>query len=984
MKVVKSILTILCISLLFSCRDMPAEDFSSYDQLREGFLQPTGTARPKVYWWWLNGHTDTARMKEELQAMKNAGIGGMDIFEIGFRPDGIVPAGPAFMGDSSLADIVFAIKEASRLGLEVGLNLSSSWNAGGRWITPQHSAKSLYCSQTNVGGTGSKKIKLPFPEVPKVNGKGKSLLIEFDKDGKPVFRQEVAVLALPRNRQAHSLDTAHILDLTGYFDPATEMLQWNVPEGEWDIYRYVCSSSGEQLKLPSPSSVGPIIDHFDSSATRVHFMYFIDRLQSSLGDLRETGLKNLYLASFEATGRVWTPSAPDEFRKINGYGLVKFLPYFFDKDIFDPQAAEKFKQDFDLTISELIINNHYRKGSEIARQYGLKLISEAGGPGPPLHNAPVDALKALGSLDVPRGEFWINHARYDGRPDSIDLLMLVKEIAAASHIYQRKIAELEAFTSFQNWQEGPGDMKPIGDRAFCEGMSRPVIHGFTHNPAGTGYPGTVYHAGTHYNDKNTWWAKAKPFNDYLSRISYIFQEAAFTADVLYYYGDRTPNFATPKNTRFSVGSGYDYEIINTEILLKDVQVKDGKLTLPGGASFRVLALGEITGNIPGVWEKIQALAKAGAIITGIKPAKMPAVLSAENWVAPSVSGFSKEDLDKGKILFNLPVINILNALEIAPDFNYAEKGSGRLDFQHTDAPLLDYIHYKKGSLDFYFIRNTQDKWVSRQCSFRQENKSPEYWDPVSGTISPVTVYKQDGQQINLPLSLPPYGSCFVVFNKQNTTPHYNAIAPVGQHPPILTYTTDGLVFSTEGEYELLTGTNAEKVTNRVNNYPVTGLWKLDFAEGWGAPTQIDLPALISWTESKEPGVRYFSGTATYRNTFEFTPDQVSSEGERIYLDLGNIGKVAEVWWNDKPLGITWTKPYRFDITDAIKKGQNQLKIEVSNTWSNRIVGDVLTGEKYTSTNLDQFSATGIPWKETPLIESGLLGPVTVQRIKVVP
>jgi hypothetical protein len=262
-----------------------------------------------------------------------------------------------------------------------------------------------------------------------------------------------------------------------------------------------------------------------------------------------------------------------------------------------------------------MINNHYRKGREIANRYGLKLISESGGPGPPLHNVPVESMKALGALDVPRGEFWINHSRFDGRADSVDLLMLVKEIASASRIYGRKITELESFTSFQNWQEGPGDMRPIGDRAFCEGMNRVVIHGFTHNPTGIGYPGIVYAAGTHYNDKTTWWPKVRPFNEYLSRVSYILQETEFVADAVYYYGDKVPNFATPKNTRFAAGSGYDYEIINTEILLRDLRIKDGVLTLPRGGKFKVLALGAIARDNKLVWHKIKSLIAAGAVVT---------------------------------------------------------------------------------------------------------------------------------------------------------------------------------------------------------------------------------------------------------------------------------------------------------------------------------------------------------------------------------
>ncbi|MFO7876024.1 MAG: glycosyl hydrolase, partial [Desulfovermiculus sp.] len=95
---------------------------------------------------------------------------------------------------------------------------------------------------------------------------------------------------------------------------------------------------------------------------------------------------------------------------------------------------------------------------------------------------------------------------------------------------------MEAFTSWHHWLTGPFDIKPVGDRAFAEGMNRVTVHGASHNPGGTGYPGIAYHAGTHYNDKLAWWPKIRPFNDYLGRISYMLQEGSFDSDVLYYYG----------------------------------------------------------------------------------------------------------------------------------------------------------------------------------------------------------------------------------------------------------------------------------------------------------------------------------------------------------------------------------------------------------------------------------------------------------------
>lgn len=946
--------TLLFVLALLATGVSPAYS-QSPEGLREGFKNPSGTARPKVYWWWLNGHTDATLLKEELRSIKAAGLGGVDIFEIGFRPYGQVPAGPAFMGDSSLNTIVMAIEEATKLGLEVGLNLASSWNAGGSWVTPEHAAKSLYVSKISVDKSSPQSIKVPFPEVPKVDAKGKELLIEFGANGKPVFRQEVALLAIPVKPGTKYLDPTQIVDLSRYFDPETDMLNWKIPTGDaspggWEIHRYVCSNSGDPLLLPSPNSIGPIIDHFDSTATEMHFMYFINRLKPRLGDFKKTALKNLYLASFEAKNSVWTPTLSAKFKALHGYEINKYLPYIFDKTAFDPATTARFKQDFNLTLSELMINNHYRKGREIANRYGLNLISESGGPGPPLHNVPVEALKALGALSVPRGEFWINHEVLDGSKDSVDLLMLVKEVAAASHLYQRGITEMEAFTSFFNWQVGPGDMRPVGDRAFCEGMSRVVIHGFTHNPTRDDYPGNVYAAGTHFNVKNTWFTKARPFVEYLSRVSHVFQKTEFVADVLYYYGNKVPNFGTPKNSRFAVGAGYDYELINTEKLM-ELRVENGMLTMPYGAKFKVLVLDEIVGEAPAILRKLDELAKAGAIITGRKP------------------------------YLTTPVLEILQKNNLRPDFDYPDKGSARLDYMKASQPLLDFIHHQKGNQDFYFVRNTSDRTVARLCSFRQTGKVPELWNAVTGEIIPITVFSQKKDHIEVPLTLGPHDSFFVVFQPEKRAQMYQSLASNTTHPPLFNYTAAGLEFLEKGIYDLKDGAKTKRVENAMRTQLIEGPWDIRFTKSWGAPERVTFPELISWTESEDKNIRHYSGTGTYTKDFDY--QKPANKGARVYLDLGKVGKVAELWLNGKSMGITWAAPYRYNITDAIKPGKNSLKIEVINTWANRIIGDVNEGEGYTKTNLKIKGSRELLWSETTLLPSGLMGPVTIQQVQPV-
>lgn len=979
-------LTVFCAC---TSTDSRHTESNNYKAVRDGFARPGGTARPKVYWWCLNGNIDTLKAREEFIAMRDAGIGGFDMFEIGTRSRGI-PAGPAFLGDESLEIIKFVINEAGKLGLEVGLNVASSWNAGGAWVRPEHGGKSLYRSVVVMQGNSSvQKVNIPFPQIkfPEsaiIGGTGKPM-IPLRPDGKPQYYEEIAVLAL-RTGSAGLTGDSEILDISSFFDPKNDELSWEVLPGEWEIHRYVCSNSGQQLVLPSPHSAGLAIDHFDSSAVSTHFNYVIGRLGTVFGDFRKTALKSLYLASYEARGFVWSSQLPSWFRQLNGYDIIKYLPVFFDNSLFEENTRERLQRDFRKTLSEMMINNLYKNARNICNRHGLRINCEAGGPGYPLYNGPAEPLKALGALDIPRGEFWVNHPRYYMDPngtDSIDLMQVVKEVAAASHIYERGIVEEEAFTSFEHWMEGPADLRPLGDRAFCEGMNRVVFHGFTHNPEGTGYPGIVYHAGTHMNNKRVWWPKIKPFIDYITRLSYISQQADFFSDVLFYYGDKIPNAATQKNTHFKAGPGYDYEVINTEVLLDRLSMKNGELRLSNGAAFRMLALENEPEINPDVLRKLEKLLQQGAVITGEKPERTAEVrndpLSGESgielinklWTEVSdPQGFRPV---KGKVHAGVRPVEMLSALIVDPD----------LDYRDRETWLIDYIHYQSGTTDFYIVRNTSASWISRDCGFRQKNKTAEIWNPLNGEIIPVTVCRREGEHIRVPVTLPPFGSFIVVFREGRMKPPYTGVTVHGEEkdPPELEFTGNGILMMNKLPCELSGPKGSLKVEKSYEPETVDGPWLVHFDRKRGAPESVTFDELISWTAHSDPGIRYYSGTGRYRKTFSCDELNSVSGDDRIFLDLGEISEVAEVWLNGEPLGISWTKPFRYDVTEVIREGENDLEVEVANTWCNRITGDALRGEKYTSTNITHVGLH--TWDKVPLNPSGLMGPVTLQHVRLV-
>lgn len=396
--------------------------------MKKEFKNPPISARPKALWPWVNGNFSFSQITFEMEQAKQKGMGGFDIWDVGTSVDEkkLVPPGPPFLGDVSLQGIKHAVEEGDRLGLELGLISSSSWNAGGSWVKPEHGAMGLFRSDTIVTGPAEFHASIAFPEVLKKNDEHKSLTQLDATTGLPVFYKEVALLAHPINPDSLLQGGNAVVDLKQYLNSA-QILKWNVPSGEWRIIRYVCAPTGQPLMIPSPKSNGLMLDHFSAEAQAANLDYIFKRLKTVLGTLKNRSLKYLYEDSYEVNSAVWTPLLPEEFEKKMGYSLIEFLPVLDGFSVGSKEATERFLYDFTKLLSDLIIDNHYTIGRVLSEKEGLGFYAEAGGPGKPIHNVPFEDLKALGSLTVPRGEFWNKHGQ-------IDKLQIVKGIASAAHI----------------------------------------------------------------------------------------------------------------------------------------------------------------------------------------------------------------------------------------------------------------------------------------------------------------------------------------------------------------------------------------------------------------------------------------------------------------------------------------------------------------------------------------------------------------------
>jgi hypothetical protein len=717
------------------------------------------------------------------------------------------------------------------------------------------------------------------------------------------------------------------------------VLHWEVPDGVWQVLRFGCTVGNHaRVSTCSEGWQGYALDVLDAGAFIRYWDAVVEPLIADAGPLVGRTLKYLHTDSWEVEAVNWTPTLPAEFRQRRGYDLVPLLPVLAGRIVDSRQVSNRFLHDFRKTLGDLAIDNHYRPFRDRAHRHGLEIHPESGGP----HAVPIDAQRCLGFNDVPMSEFWAWSWRHRIGDTN---RFFVKQPASAAHTYGRRLVAAEGFTTIgPHWQETLWDnLKPSFDRAACEGLNLLVWHAFVCSPAELGMPGIQYFAGTHFNPNTTWWDKSAPFLSYINRCQFLLQQGLFVADACYYYGDHVPNFAQLKQSDPArVLPGYDYDVLTEEALLQRCTVKDSRIVLPDGMSYRVLVLPNHAAISLPALRKVKELVAAGATVVGPRLAEASglqgypqcdaevAELARALWGADAQAASGpaeRRPAGKGRVVADQTAREVLLADGVPPDFEFAG----------DEESALDYIHRRAGQTEIYFVASRANRAETVACTFRVTGLAPELWNPVTGERRLARAYSQADGRTTVPLDFAPYGSWFVVFRE-----------PAANHPATARGNCDQL----EAQQEL------------------TGLWTVRFDPRWGGPASVTFDRLVSWSEREEAGVRYYSGTATYAKTFDL-PGGGTAVGRPLWLDLGSVRQLAEVRVNGKSLGVVWAPPFQVEITDAVKPAGNRLEVEVVNFWPNRIIGDQgLPPEKrFTRTNIRKLTKT------TPLMESGLLGPV---------
>jgi len=868
----------------------------------------------------------------------------------------------------------------------------------------------------------------------------------------------------------------HSKDLTSCMD-GTGKLSWDAPDGEWEILRFGRSSIGWRSKAGTNGSGNRHTDYLNAEAIRRHFVMGIDPLLQAIGQGKGVALSALHEDSFEMPYNRWTATFPAEFRQRRGYDLLPWLPVLTGRVVASQGASERFLWDYRRTIADLF-STHWAMAQELCHQRGLKFQSEAAGPSAYCF----DGLAQLGRTDIPMGEFWsgiyqpgmaVDDQARGCWPGSV--CETIRQTASAAHIYGRPMVAAESFTGYSRpFALDPFDIKAFGDRAYCDGLNRNVIHLFMTQPIEEidGKPVVVRLHAFDYNIRATWFEQSRFWTDYLARCSGMLQQGRAVADICCFIGEGAPclvpqrEFMEPK-----IPDSYDYDACNAESLLK-ATVREGRVCLPGGGSYAVLTLPPAQLSMtPAMLRHLRDLVRDGATVSGPKPQYSPSLtdyvnadrkvqnLADEIWGKAGASS-GEHVYGRGRVFWGKPLAEVLTAVSCSPAFT-ADGAPILFAQRHTD------------DAEIFFLSNQQKMAACFTGTFRAPAGCvPEMWDPATGQSTAVAVYRPSAGQVEIPMHLGPRGSVFVVLRPGKAGDHPVALHHLSQGAArnndlairsatygipgdaartcmvtekvaaavsngalsIRAWFSDlgvadpapGIVklltvkYTQGGKEHCATASDGQKIEiqpppmpapdyrlEKVNGKTCLVSWEpgefiiqylsgktdtvkiptvpapQDLSVGWeltfeSLGRKLAMEKLVSWTTSAEDELRCFSGTVTYRKTFNWNVAH-----SRVDLDLGELKNIAIVTLNGQRVGLLWKPPFHLDISSVLKQGENQLEIQVINLLVNRIHGDfALPAEKrhiHAFGAIEQYRAGAA---KDGLLPSGLFGPVAIRGASV--
>jgi (4-O-methyl)-D-glucuronate---lignin esterase len=549
---------------------------------------------------------------------------------------------------------------------------------------------------------------------------------------------------------AAAIDPAQVIDLSKATDGGGR-LRWQAPAGAWTILRVGYTPTGQLNVSASAAGRGLECDKFSREAIEFHFNQVIAKVLAEAGPLAGKSFTGVEIDSYETGMQNWSAALPEEFQRRTGYELWRYLPAVAGgRRVGDAAITERFLFDLRRVEADLMAENYYGRLHELCNAHGLKFYAEGYGQGV------FDELQVSGGPDFPMTEYW---ERTPWTPSRV-----VKMVASAAHIYGKPVVAGESFTGEEEtarWQEYPFSLKILGDEMFGLGLNQMLFHRFAQQPHPTAVPGmTMGPWGFHFDRTNTWFEQSRPWLEYLARAQWMLRQGTYLADVLYFVGERPPDVA--QLAMPVLPAGYNFDLVNAEVLLTRAAMKDGRIAIAGGGNYRLLMLPpDLQGATPELMRQLREFAAGGATIFGPKPQHsltlrgFPAGETEVRAIADELwNGVGKAKT--GRVVAQGGVGEVLRASGVEPDFEFAGRA--------PDA-AVSWLHRATPELEIYFVGNRQRRVEEGVASFRVEGASPEIWRPETGRREGVAVFAAEGGRTRVPLRLEAGESVFVVFRR---------------------------------------------------------------------------------------------------------------------------------------------------------------------------------------------------------------------------
>ena len=965
------------------------------------FDSPPMECRPHTRWWWMGNALRPEDITFQLEQMKAQGLSGVEqvsmeeVYEKGNHE---------YLSPEYFELVTYAIAEAKRLGLEFSLNFGGpGWIWGGEWVPEEDRSMVLLSSALELEGPA--RYDGPLSKVATLNPN------DLPRSVRDIGPEDRLVAAAAGRVIDGCLQPDSLIDVSACAKDGA--IAWDVPEGHWRVMGFWTTRRNNSSA----------VNHLDKGAMTRYCDRLGAQFETAFGEEFGHTVESLFSDSFEVpiqrNGIYWADGLFGVFKERYGYDLVPMLPaVWWPIEGFSP----KIRYDVNEFLHTMGMEAFFDTFLGWCEAHGVKGRIQP-------YGFVTDNIEGAGRAHLPEME--ITAGEKDAVPWFDTRIGPKKYVASGAHLYGRTIVTTEAYT-YQHWQPYRAtleELKLAGDVFFKSGTNKIYNHGYTASPERDIAPSRGFFAAIHVSHDNTWWRYYRHLADYQARCCYLLRQGSFVADLAVYSPLANQWAKDALNARkwtrefdwgglgeLLMANGYDFDLINDDVL-------QHRTTFDGGAlcvrdlRYRVLVLPDVETIPLESLERIAAYAESGGTVVALE--RVPAhstglrdaaaqdaavqALSEKLFDAPrGRDGTGAKDYGQGRT-YQLhtvmhrtdmldwrsapldPFLKVLHA-HATPDIGL---DLVRMGLRRNEG--LTHIHRRTPDSDIYFLTNLQDRAVDTEVAFHVSGRVPFLWDPYTGAHVAANAWRAEGDTTVLPLRLAPYGSMCYVFESSPETSHvtrsdFAAVDSADSAGFLVRAERNGLhrVEWTDGTQ---TGNAEVDVEGLPAPFTIEGEWQLAL-EGRDFPLlEKTLTRLESWTE--DPATRHFSGTGRYCIAFD-VPEAYCTQDIALTLDLGDVGGVAEVWLNDTPLGTAWMRGQSFDATAAVKAGPNQLVLDVTNTFINRVSGWTSVPEvpeelqyHFGKTLDPETSPAKTLLGFEPLPRSGLLGPVLLRTEKQV-